>query len=89
MGAIEPAIGVDGGADQRLDLLVAGHVGPHEAGVSTGRLDQAHRLVSAFDRHVGDHHLGALAREGQGRGPADSRAGSSDERYLAGQPLSH
>ena len=51
-------------------------------GLRPGILDHPHGLVGVvlLVGEVRDHHVGALAREGEGDGTADARVAAGDQR---------
>ena len=61
--------------DGRFDVGLLRHVALIGDRGATRLLDQLHGLLGALEVDVGDDDLGALLREAQRRGAADSRSG--------------
>ena len=72
------------GGDQALALLVVAHVAVMRQGCDTGfRGDLARRLLAAVEVDVGQRDPGAVLREGQRAGAADSLSGAGYDGGLA------
>ena len=55
----------------------------HKHGLTARAPNQTHRFLSAFDDNVGNDHLGAFTRKGQGRLSAYARPTARDKRHFA------
>ena len=81
---VEPAEALDGGADQRLDVVLLGDVGAQEQQpVRVGDLvDEALAVVGV---EVADDDAGALGEEAQHRRPADAAGTTGDDGDPVGE----
>ena len=68
---------------ERLDGLVARHVGAHADDLGTGRLELGDRGVERALLDVGEDDLHALGDEPVGQRPADPRCRARDHGDLA------
>jgi hypothetical protein len=72
-----------GPRDQRLDVILLGHVGRHGQGGMTGRLDGRRGLRRSPAVHVRHHDRpGAPLGEGEAERPADAARAAGDDRDL-------
>ena len=67
MRAVQAAIGLDRRIDQRFYLSRLRDIGLHKDRLPARALNQANRFLPAFDNNIGNDHLGAFTRKGQGR----------------------
>ena len=91
-GTVQPAVGLHRGSDKALDLLRVAHIcldKERSASFSLNRLNG----FPAFRVHIANDNLGAVPCEEKGRGAADTRAATGNDRYLIrevkGTVLSH
>ena len=69
--------------EQVLDVLGLGHVAAHAHDLAAAGLGHGRRLVELLLAPAGDHHVPAVALQGQRRCPANAGAAARDNRNLA------
>jgi hypothetical protein len=82
-GEVEAPEGLDRTVQRRLHVRGPRHVAPDRERPPAGLFDHAGRFPVALFRNIGDHHVGALARERQRRGAADAAPRSGHKRDLS------
>ena len=86
-GEVEAAVGVHGGLDHGLDLVVPRHVRADEDRLAAGRLHEVDGLLPAGLRDITDDDPAAGRGEGEGDRPAHPPGSSGDDRGAALEPL--
>src|SRR5215212_430538 len=86
-GVVQPPVCLHRPSYERFDLRSLGHVGLDEGGFTSVFFDEAHRLLTAFDRDVRDNHRGAFFGEQLGARSSYTRGAARHQRHLAAKPL--
>ena len=78
---VNAAVVINGGLDQRFDVVKVAHVAGHSEGVAAVCGDFFHHFVAHIGFAAGNHHLGAFGCEAVSDGASDASATARDDGY--------